>query len=54
MNTGAVLGKCILARVFADGCAIDRKEQGLLEKCLQRKFILHISHSAGGNFLLLL
>lgn len=31
MKTRAVLGNCILARMFAGGCGIDRKEQELLE-----------------------
>lgn len=41
MKTGAVLGNCILARMFADGCGIDRKEQELLESVYRES--LHCS-----------
>lgn len=31
MKIQAVLGNCMLAKVFADGCGIDKKEQELLK-----------------------
>lgn len=31
MKTHAVLGNCLRAEVFADGCGIDKKEQELLK-----------------------
>lgn len=31
MKIQAVVGNCILAKVFADGCGIDNKEQELLK-----------------------